>query len=332
MLNQGRLVGSVFMIGLLMAAAAGAYACAPAPSAASYPTKAVEIVVPFAAGGAGDILTRKVGAYLQKTWNQPVNVVNKAGAGGTPGTVAVLQAPPDGYTVGQGGTANLYLNEAVQKDLPYKWSDMTYISMLGATPVVFVVKGDSKWKTLKDLAEDIKADPTKLKFGTSGVAGPSTFITALLAQAVGVDPNKLNRVPFDGGAPTVAAVAGGHVEFAGQNLPEVLELVKGGQLRALAIGMPQRSTLLPDVPTTKDAGFESVRWAGLCGFFGPSNVPAEVVKKWEDALSAGIGGLGPELEKAGLAVQYLNSKDFRSATEQEFKTALALSEKLGLRK
>lgn len=298
----------------------------------SYPSKTVEIVVPYAAGGAGDVLTRKVASYLQKQWGQPINVINRPGAGGATGTVSVLQSRPDGYVVCQGGTTNLYLNEAVQKDAPYQWSDLAYVSMLGATPVVIVVKAESKWMSLKDLAEDIRRDPAKFKFGTSGVAGPSTFITALLAESVSVDPNKLRRVPFDGGAPALAAVAGGHVDFAGQNLPEVLALVKGGRLRALAIGTTQRSRLLPDVPTTKEAGFEAVKWAGLYGFIGPTKLGAEVVRKWENTLAGGMAILEPELESAGLLVEYLKSKDFRSRTEQEFKTSLAIAEKLQLRK
>lgn len=307
---------------------------AQSPPRSAYPTKAIEIVVPFGAGGGGDLGMRIVATRLSKKWSQRISVVTKPGAGGTPGTVSIIQSPSDGYVVGLGGTANLYLNEAVQTNLPYRWSDVSHIAMIALTPVTVVVKGDSKWNSLKELADDIRKDPTKLTYGTSGVAGPSTFLTALLAEAIGVDPNKLSRVPFDGGGPTVVAVAGGHVDFAGANQSDIMELARGGKVKVLAMGTRERTKELPHVPTTREAGFEGVTWAGLFGIIGPPKMRADVIKKWEEALVEEMKDpqYEEQLRKVGLLPQYLNSKDFRSGVESEFKRSLAIAEKLGLRK
>lgn len=333
------LFGSLLAVGVTVATA-----CAPAaaPSGSSpgqaaapaFPTKAIEISVPFAAGGTSDLVARILGPQLTKKWNQPVNVVNKGGGSGTPGTVSVLQAPPDGHSVGILANSNGVLNDAVQKDLPYHWNDVGHIARIGVTGLVFVVKADAPYTTLKDLGDAIKKDPAKFKYGSSGVSGPSTFAIGQFAEAIGVDPNKLSRVPYDGGAPAATATAGGHVDFVAQNLPEVLELVRGKQLKALAITGDKRAPELSDVPTTAEAGFKSVDHMGLFGIFGPQKLPESVVKKWEDTLAELMKdeAVVKDLEKIGLIPGYQNSKDFRAFAESQHKAALAIAEKLGLRK
>lgn len=323
---------SVSLIAILAAPLVGD--CGQKPAAPAYPAKPIEAVVAFAAGGSGDLLMRHLATYLQRKWGQRINVVNKPGAGGTPGTVSVLQSAPDGYTVGNVGNSNTFLNHAVQKEMPYRWDALNHIVHVAAQPLVLVVKADSKYGSLKDLVADMQKDPTQIQYGSSGVAGPSTFVTAQLAAAAGVDPVKLKRVPFDGGAPAAAAAAGGHVHFVAQNLGEVLELVKGKRLRALAIALPARWKELRDVPTFTEAGYASVKHMGVFGVYGPANLPAEVVKKWEDGVAEAVkdSQFVAGLEKIGAVPAYMNSKDLRAWIEAEYTTALAIAEKLGLRR
>lgn len=307
--------------------------CTQRPPAAAYPTKAVDWVAPAAPGGGTDITLRAITPFLQSKWGQPVNVVNKPGGGTVPGTISVVQAAPDGYNM-LGTAAIAYLNIAIQKGNPYQVDSLKWVARIVLSPIVFVVKGDSKYNTLKELADAIKADPTKFRYGSSGVTGPSTVAISQLADAVGVDANKLDRVPFDGGAPAVMAVAGGHVDLAAQNLSEVLGLVTGGKLKALAITTDQRNKELPNVPTTREAGFGSVTFVAHFGVAGPAKLPDDIVKKWEDIIVEAVKDRAvlAGLEKAGVIPSYMSSKDYAAWIQSETKTATAIAEKLGIRK
>ncbi|MHB0869287.1 MAG: Bug family tripartite tricarboxylate transporter substrate binding protein [Chloroflexota bacterium] len=333
--NRYRRIIATLVIGLsAILAVAAVSGCAQQSGSAAYPTKPVELVVPFAPGGATDQTARALTPYLSKKWGQPVNVVNKAGAGGTTGTVSVIQAAPDGYSMIMLANSNGILNDAIQTDLPYHWDSVLHVGRVNVTPVLFVVKGDSKYNSFKELVDAMKADPSKFKYGSSGVGGPSTFATAQLAEAAGIDAAKLDRVPFDGGAPASAAAAGGHVDFVAQLMPEVLEMVRGGKLKALAITTSERSKLLPNVPTTKELGFPTVTEMGLNGVGAPTKLPADIAKKWEDSM--GEVSKDPQyqadLEKIGGIAAYQSAKDFRAWMESEHKSHRALAEKLGLRK
>ncbi len=301
----------------------------------TYPSKAVELVVVYAAGGSSDLITRYLTPFLQRKWGQPVNVVNKTGAGGATGTVAVLQTAPDGYSMGVFGDNNGYLLHAVQVDMPYKWEDLNHVALVAVQPLVFIVKGDSKYSSLKEVVEDIRKSPERFAYGSAGVAGPSMFTIAQLLDSQGIDPTKLKRVPFDGGRPVATAVAGGHVSMAAQYVGETQELIRGGQLKALGVVLPRRWPTLPDVPTFAELGYGgSEKVAGPFGIFGPARLPAEVVKRWEDTLAEltqdpqFLAGM----EKVGAMPLYKNAKDFRAFVEGEYKASLAVAQKLGIRK
>jgi tripartite-type tricarboxylate transporter receptor subunit TctC len=308
--------------------------CAERPAAPAYPSKPIEAVVVFSAGGSQDRIGRLLMPLVAKKWGQPINVVNKTGAAGATGTVAVLQSPADGYTIGMFGDANGYLGHAVQ-NMPYQWGDINHIAMVAVQPLVLVVKSDSRFSSLQDVVTEMKRAPDQLSFASSGVAGPSTFAISQLAQLADVDPRRLKRVTFDGGAPAVTAVAGGHVDMAAQYGGEVIELIRGGQLKPLAVILPQRWSKLPDTPTFAELGYGSTDAAGRgpVGVFGPANLPAEVVKKWEDILAEMVKD--PEflagLEEIGGSPLYLNSKDFRAYVEKEYQSAFAIAERLGIR-
>lgn len=305
-----------------------------ARAAEAYPDRPIDLVVAFPPGGSTDQVGRALAGYLSKKWGQPINVVNKAGGGGVTGTVAGLQGRPDGHTMIVTVTSVGSHNPAMDSKLPYRWDDFTFVARTNISPLVFIVKADAPWKTLKDLADAIKADPGKLKYGTSSAGGPSTFAAVQLATAVGADPTKLTRVVLGGGAPTVANVAGGHVDFAAQNLAEVIALIQGGKIRGLGITSETRSPHVKDVPATREAGFPGVNLIGYNGVVGPRGIPEAIVKQWVASLREATSDREfiATMDKLGLPVAYLGPEEFRQFLKRDYEAALEMATRLGMRK
>ena len=329
-----RSFGRLFALGLCVS---GLFLTVFAPSAQSgepYPTKPVTLICPFSAGGASDLVGRAVIDYLTKKWGQPVSVVIKTGAGGTTGTVAGLQSAPDGYTFFLAGNSNGTINPALEKSLPYKWDQATMVARVATNTMVLIVKADSKWQTAKELVDDIAKNPKNFKLGTGSPAGPSTFCCAQILGAAGIDITLPARVVFQGGAPVVTAVAGGHVDFAAQSVSEVRSLVEAGKIRGLAVTSPERAKQLPNVPTGKEAGFPGFTWLGYSGIQGPPKLPDAVVKQWADALREAMRD--PEFQKkmddVGATPSYLGPEEFKSFLKTEYDNAVQVLTKLGIRK
>jgi tripartite-type tricarboxylate transporter receptor subunit TctC len=304
------------------------------PAVAAYPTKAIQLVVAFAPGGSSDQVSRLLGEYVSRKWGKPVTVVNKPGGGGAVGNAAVAQAAPDGYTLVNAQINTQAFIPAAQVKAPYNWDSFSYICRIGVTPSVLTVKADSPYKTAKDLIEAIKKDPAKFKSGVSGLTGTGAFGISQLLNSAGVDPTKVDMVSFDGGALVITNLAGGHVDFVAQQLPEVLEMVRAGRLRALAHTNPDRVKELPDVPTAKEAGFPAYTVMPASGLAGPPNLPQEIVAKWQEVVSEALKDKSfvGALEKTGLIPAYQNSQQYRQWTEEQYKVARELAEKLKLRK
>lgn len=308
---------------------------APADAgAAAYPAKPVQIVVAFAPGGSSDQVSRLLATYLTKKWGQPVSVVNKPGGGGVVGTAAVAQAPADGYVVNNGMVNTLAFAPAAQSNNPYNWDSFTYLARIGVTPSVLTVNANSPYKTARELVDAVKKDPAKFKTGVSGLAGTGAFGIAQILDSAGVDPAKVDMVSFNGGVLVVTNLAGGHVDFVAQQLPEVLEMVKAGRLRALMHTNSVRLKELPDVPTSKEAGFPAYSVMAASGYVGPPNMSPAVVATWEKAIADALKDkeFFASLEKVGLTPAYQNAKDYRAWTEEQYRSAQLLSAKLGLKK
>jgi tripartite-type tricarboxylate transporter receptor subunit TctC len=292
------------------------------------------MLVAFAPGGSTDLVARALADKVSKVWGQPINVVNKAGGSGTTGTVEAIQAKPDGYTVLMHVTSSGILNPAIQSDLPYKWDQFAFVARVNTSPLVVTVKADSNWKTLTDLVNDVKKDPANFTYGTSGPGGPSTFATAQIMEQAGIDPGKLTKVVLGGGAPTMTALAGGQVNFAIQNLSEVIDLIKGGKLRGLAVSNDVRVKALPDVPTAKEAGYDKFTLQGWNGVVAPANFPKAAVDSWNKVVKDALAdpAFADKLESMGLIPAYLGPDEFKASLKKDYDYALGLAEKLKLRK
>lgn len=306
-------------------------AAEPAKAAPQYPTKNIELIIPFAAGGVVDQVGRFIAAYAQEKWKVSVVVTNKAGGGGFIGTVAGLQAQPDGYTLFLNGPSS-YMGLAATKNPPFKIEDGVAINRITMNPVNFAVKGDSKWNTLKEAVEDVKKAPEKYKLASAGNAGLATFAAARLWMQAGIDPAKVPIVTFDGGAPAHTAVAGGSCDFTSQNLAEAMALYEAKKLKILAITTPERFKKTPEIPTSKEAGFDQYNTVGFVDLWGPNKTADHVVAAWDNLVKEALKDpkFLDQLDKAGFLPGYQSPKEHRDWINAEYKSNVEIANKLGI--
>jgi tripartite-type tricarboxylate transporter receptor subunit TctC len=255
---------------------------AAAASAQEWPGKPVVLVVPFGAGGNFDFVARVVGKELAKDLKQPVIIENKAGAGGMLGANYVARAKGDGYTFLVGGNG-VITNTLIRTDQPYKDEDLTPVAMMTVAPSVTVTNPSSAFKDLREVVADAKqAGRQKIPFATAGVGSTPHFVAALFQMASGLT---VEPIQYKSGLDTILAVAGGQVPLASEAMPVVLPLVKSGKVKAVAVTLPHRSKLLPDVPTTTELGLEAMQMGHFVGLWAPANTPVEILEKMNTAVN-----------------------------------------------
>jgi len=310
------------------------FALAPPAHAQDYPAKPVEIVVGFAPGGGADVAARLIAGYASKKWGKPVNVVNMPGASGITAARQVLTGKPDGYTLMLDVHAVSSMLFAVQSDVPYRLEDKTPIALVTLDPVIYTVKADSPWKTLRDVADAAKANPKSFRYGLGGVAAVASFSVSQFLYAAGVPVPDTNKVVFAGGAPALAALAGGHVDFAGQQWSEAAPLVLGRKIRAIAVVHPTRLPTFPDVPTAKEAGFPDLNVVGWQGLSGPPKLPPAIVTRWASLVEA--ASKDPEFlqqaEKVYKVIVFKGPDAFWQFQQEELKKYLPIATQIGIRK
>jgi tripartite-type tricarboxylate transporter receptor subunit TctC len=269
---------------LALAAALLAWA-ATGLAAEPFPTKPVKILVPFAAGGAVDIVSRTIGQKLTETWGQPVVVENKPGAGGTIASQALAKSPPDGYTLAVLASGHA-LNPLLYAHLPYDtFADFTPISELGYAPNMLLVRSDSPFKTVADVLAAARAKPGSLSYGMAGI-GTSTHLAGELFKYLGkVD---IVAVPYKGGAPVLNDLMGGQIPLSFNNIPESIGQIRAGTVRPLGVTTKARSPALPDVPSIAEAGVPGYDTAVWWGMLGPGGMPAGLVAKIHDDVVAAL--------------------------------------------
>src|SRR5262245_10743503 len=244
--------------------------------AETWPSKPVRVIVPFAAGSTTDIVPRVVFDQLSSQLGQSIVVENRAGAGGTIGSGLVAKAEPDGYTLLAHGSA-LTITPALYSNLSFDPArDFTPVIPLGISPSVLVVPPDRGWKSVSDLVAAAKAKPGALNFSSVGIGSATHLSAERFRHSAGVDAV---HVPFKGGAEAMTEVIAGRIDFFFGPVGLVLSHVREGKLRALVVNGANRSSALPDVPTTLEAGIANAEFPIWFGLFLPTKTPREIVEK-----------------------------------------------------
>jgi tripartite-type tricarboxylate transporter receptor subunit TctC len=271
---------------LFTAVAAPAMRPGPAGAQAGFPNHPLRLIVPFPPGGASDLLGRLMADQLTRRLGQPVVVENRSGAGGLTGAEYASKQPADGYTLFLGTQPTQVFNKYLYSKLPYDPDrDFTPLSTVAAVAYVLVVTPGLPVKDLPELIAYARAHPGKLNYGSSGTGGGMHLATHLFAQRAGGD---MVHVPYRGAAPAVTALVQGEIQLMVDLVPNSLPLVRAGQLRALAVGLPEPSPLLPDVPTFRSHGitdFDVPSWFVLVA---SGQIPAPEAEKLRVAVSDAV--------------------------------------------
>jgi len=250
-----------------------------------YPTKPIQIIVPWSAGASDDLRARSLSPTMEKVLGQPVVVVNKPGAAGTLGLTLVAKAKPDGYTLGSASTSPILFAPHVQKVEYNPLIDFTYIAGTANQPWGIVVRSEAPWKTFEELIVYVKENPGKVKYGSWGVGGGAHVYMEFLSKTLGLN---WIHVPFKGDQPSLTALLGGHIPLALSSSAFVPH-ARAGKLRILAVIAEKRMLAFPHVPTLKEIGVNlDLRVSAVLGFCGPKGLDLKIVKKLEDAFKAAV--------------------------------------------
>ncbi|MCA0399563.1 MAG: tripartite tricarboxylate transporter substrate binding protein [Proteobacteria bacterium] len=254
--------------------------------AQSFPNKPVTIVVPFAAGGSTDIVARIVGQRMGELLGQTVIIENRAGAGGNVGANAVAKAAPDGYTILMGTISTHAINPAVFKSMPHDpVKDFAPVSLLALVPSVLTVATNFPADNVKGMIAELKKNPGKYTYASSGIATPQHLGGELFKSMTGTD---MLHIPYRGGGPALLDVVSGKVPFIFDNLPSSAEMIRAGKVRGFAITTNKRSPAFPDMPTMEEAGlpgYEIYSWNAL---FAPAGTPKEVIARLNDVANQAV--------------------------------------------
>jgi tripartite-type tricarboxylate transporter receptor subunit TctC len=276
---SGRMSRRMALGGISSALAAplvGVPAIGRAQPGTDWPSQPVRYINPFPPGGATDTLSRLWCAKMNEVTGQQFVVENRSGSGGNVGVDVVAKSRPDGYTIGMGGIASHAIAPTLYASLPFDpVRDFTLVSGLWRLPNILVVNNDLPARSVPELIALLKANPGKYAYGSSGMGTTPHLSGELLKQLAGVN---ILHVPYRGGAPALLDLMAGRVHLIMDNIPGYLPAVRDGKIRALAVTGPQRSPVVPDLPTMSEVlpGFEITSWTCVCG---PAGLPRPVVER-----------------------------------------------------
>lgn len=318
-----------FLIGAmsLMLVACGGEKKAEVESVDAYPSKPVNVVIAYKAGGGTDVGARILMSEAQKNFAQPFVIVNKPGADGEIGYTELLKANPDGYTI---GFINLptFVSLPLQRQTKYKIEDAEPIMNHVYDPGVLVVRADSEFKTITEFVDYAKANPMTLTISNNGTGASNHIGAADFAKEAGIE---VTHVPFGGSSDMIAALRGGHVNATVAKISEVASLVKSGEVRLLGSFTNERPAGFEDVPTLTESGYP-VLFGSARAIVAPKGTPKEIIAKLHDVLKAALES--PEnIEKsqnANLPLKYMSPEELGQYIKDDDKYMREVSQKLGL--
>lgn len=312
---------------IMAAVCAGALAFGSA-SAQNYPTKQVEVVVPYAAGGGTDLVARAFAEVANRHVSHPFGVVNKTGGAGAVGLSEIATARPNGYKIGIGTVELTMLPHMGMAS--FTADDFAPIALLNAEPSAISVQADSPWKTYEEFMAYAKENPGKVRVGNSGTGAIWHIAAAALEEKTGV---KFNHVPYDGANPAVTALLGGHIEAVTVSPPEVIAHVNAGKIRILAVMAEERASLVPDVPTLKEKGVDLAveTWRGLTA---PKATPEDIQKALREIVktTAEDPAFKEALSKMNVSYAYRDAPGFKEVIDRDNAFFKDIMTKLGIAK
>ncbi len=297
---------------LLLAASASMLGALPGlvKAETAYPSRAIELVVPYTAGGTSDLIGRIIAKGLSERLKVPVVAMNRAGAAGTLGMKVVANSPADGYMIGIGGSTNLGIAPLLMSPPPYDAvRDFSPLVMAARAPFILVASPQSKFRSLEELVAFGKANPGKLNYGSSGVGSSHHLATVLFARTTGF---QATHIPFKGGAENVSQLMAGTVDFMFESSSSILPQIKADKVRALAVSGAERLPELPDVRTATEAGVKDFVVESTIGVVGPAKLPAETLKTLSSALREVMSDpvVRDAIAKTGSGVPPLGNDEF----------------------
>jgi len=293
-----------------------ALALAGGAQAQTWPDKPVHIIVAFTPGSATDVIARSMSNELSARLGQPVIIENRPGAGGTIANAFVSKAPADGYTLlvdSSGHTVNPWIYGNLSYDTV---KDLKGVTLLARQPNVLVVAPDRSWKTVADLVNQAKAQPGKMSFASAGVGSATHMNGEKFKVAAGID---VLHVPYKGTPEALNDVMGGRVEYFFSPVVSALSLVRENRVKALAVGSPQRASVLPDLPTTEEAGYKGSAYNYWAGLLAPAGTPPAVIERLNKEVIAvlALPEVKERLAKIGADASPTSPADFDALVVRE---------------
>jgi tripartite-type tricarboxylate transporter receptor subunit TctC len=296
--------------------------------AESWPSKPVRIIVPFAAGGAADILARIVGDHLNRVFQQPFVIDNRAGAGGLVGEQAGARADPDGYTLVVSGIAPSVVAPAMSPTATFDpLKDFTHIAYLGGPPLVLLVHPSLGVKTFAEFLALVRSTPQGLGYVSPGTGTHGHLFGEYLAQRENI---KLEHVPYKGSAPALIDLIAGHVKIGTMAWVSAAEEIRTGALRVLAVSSDKRMPNGPDVPTFKELGYDDLVAATWFGLSGPAGTPPDIVQKMNSAITQIIelDDVKKRFAQDGVLITPMTPQEYTAFVARETATWQPMAKKL----
>ncbi len=287
-----------------------------ASAAEKFPTKDIQVVIPNPPGGFIDIAVRFMNDSMKKNIGVPIIIDNRTGAGGATGTNYLIKSKPDGYTIGCISSANMVVQPATTPNFPFKYSDLDPLCKYAISSNMVFCKGDAPWKTLEEMVADAKKRPGQITYAVT-TQSVSYFIMEGFLMDAGI---KMKHIPMTGQDQVITRVLGGNIDIGIGGVANYLGQLKAGTIRALFVVTPERVSVIPQIPTLKEKGYQAPVIDVYAGFFAPHGMPKPIQETLVKALEKTIKDptLKKKLDEIALVLDYLPAKDFAKELEKDY--------------